>query len=1007
MTCHICKEMTKAGNDATDHSFDNFQRFYARHWLGGKEEISRHEYRYEELQDREHTRLLELLPGNDDEQITCLLAEAPIDDPPRYSALSYTWGTTPRTKTVLVNDQNFLVTNNLWVALWHLRLPDRKRIIWIDAICIDQSNIEERSRVVLRMKDIYERADEIIAWLGPEGSEGTLALSCIERVFDHYNRLFDRLGSQEATFQHMLVHRSWTGESEKGGPLVLQKQPLNQTSARAAWLTIEKLLQGRTWFRRVWIVQEGTVPVRTTFYLCRQSLRADALYLVFRLLESIPPNTFPNDIVKTVFTPHIAALTTFAQKRFELRRSDKGKNFALLDVLSTLRNHSAGDPHDKVYSALGFATDMNLPIEVDYKKPFSEMLLDVAVSFLHETSHNLRFLGHAGLLGTDHMPATWIPDWLHSNLLTPFPKEAYRPGSEDAEILFDACAINHPVWKEAEYAGLRPSVEGHTLKAQGILVDFVRTASVSAGSLHDLDSIENIWYIENMHKPYTPTGETLEEAYLRTLVADLKMKDGKVVERGGSMYWRNRTDSPPPPDHTDIQHMLQQICISRRFISTLKHRYIGLAPLYVEPGDAIFMLKGGEMLYLARPTLAGTYHFVGEAYVHGKMDGQVMQDFERGQGTMQTVEFIPVLNTVLDSTKSTSTIPGKPVDVKFTDREYGVVGEEYSNPYEHMHPYFHSNIGPQMDPIILQAIEEVTMACSQAGMTRTEVIKKIFIEQVWAKAVEEKLLSYEEAQMGSSSIFQLAGRRFARRSYILAAIELEKERNRVQVLGQFQNVAPYKDGVHVLDADIIEDKDKEEWNDPKSKENQMAEDAKLAQELQAQEFASANVDMGRNRSGPGTVPNSEPDKSSGRDRFPLLNPRTGPPVRLMVSETENPCTQSYKFQSNEDGHQFLEEFKRYSYSGGRERVLKRPLLFGRWATDPRKRPQVTLHTYGQPPDIWWEDEEGNVVEGPDINTSPDDEDITRGDTAWDEDVRFGGWEGEEEADLPSEFLLID
>ena len=109
MICHICREMTKAGNDAIDHTLDNFQRFYARHWLGREEEISRHEYRYEELKDRGYTRLLELLPGNDNEQITCFLVEAPIDDPPRYSALSYTWGAAPGTKTVLVNDQNFLV----------------------------------------------------------------------------------------------------------------------------------------------------------------------------------------------------------------------------------------------------------------------------------------------------------------------------------------------------------------------------------------------------------------------------------------------------------------------------------------------------------------------------------------------------------------------------------------------------------------------------------------------------------------------------------------------------------------------------------------------------------------------------------------------------------------------------------------------------------------------------------------------------------------------------------
>ncbi|RYP93302.1 hypothetical protein DL770_000591 [Monosporascus sp. CRB-9-2] len=706
-----------------------------------------------------------------------------------------------------------------------------------------------------------------------------------------------------------------------------------------------------------------------------------------------------------MFAPHIAALATFARKRFELRVSEKGKPFPLLDVLGTLRDHSAGDPHDKVYSALGFAKDMKLPIEVDYRKPFSEMLRDVAVSCLHETSHNLRFLGHAGLLGTDHIPATWIPDWLQSNTLTPFPKVSYRSGSEDAETLFDACAINHRIWKEAEYAGLHPSVEEHTLKVQGILVDYVRTASVSAGFPSNLDSIENIWYMSNMHKIYAPTGETLEEAYLRTLVADLKMKHGEVVGRGGSMYWRNRTDSSPPSDHADIQHLLQQICMSRRFITTLEHRYIGLAPFWAEPGDAVFMLKGGEMLYLARPTLSGTYHFVGEAYVHGMMDGQVIQHFASGQSTMQTVEFAPVLNTVLDSTKPTPTIAGKPVGVKFTDRGYGITGVEYTNPYEHMRVYVHSDIGPQIDAVILQAVEEATMACIQAGMPSRDVFVKILVEQVWAKAVEEQLLSNDEAPTGSSSSFKLAGRGFARRSYILAAIALEKERMRMQLMGEFQNVAPYKEGVHVLDCDIIED---EEWNDSRLKEHQLAEDERIARALQAEELASANT-VGHH-SVPGTGSNLASDNSIAQNRFPLLNRRTGPPVRLMISDTHTPCVQSYKFQADEDKHQFMEEFKQYTYRGGNETVLKRPLLFGRWATDPRKRPRVKLQSHGQPPDIWWEDEEGNVVEGPDINMSPEDAKITRGDTTWDETVRrirFGEWEGEEEADLPSEFQLLD
>jgi hypothetical protein len=109
MACKACHIVTRVGNDAVDQRFDNFQRFYGRYLTSEDKPIPGHKYQHEGLKDRNHTRLLELLPGNDEEGIVCRLAEAPIDNPPRYAALSYTWGTAARTKMVLVNNQEFLV----------------------------------------------------------------------------------------------------------------------------------------------------------------------------------------------------------------------------------------------------------------------------------------------------------------------------------------------------------------------------------------------------------------------------------------------------------------------------------------------------------------------------------------------------------------------------------------------------------------------------------------------------------------------------------------------------------------------------------------------------------------------------------------------------------------------------------------------------------------------------------------------------------------------------------
>lgn len=96
--------------------------------------------------------------------------------------------------------------------------------------------------MVSRMKDIYERADEILAWLGPESSGGSNALIEIAKIYDHYSKLIDRYGTQEAAFQHMLEHGDWYD-----GP---------EGNSATGWYCIDKLLSNRTWFHRVWIVQE-------------------------------------------------------------------------------------------------------------------------------------------------------------------------------------------------------------------------------------------------------------------------------------------------------------------------------------------------------------------------------------------------------------------------------------------------------------------------------------------------------------------------------------------------------------------------------------------------------------------------------------------------------------------------------------------------------------------------------------------------------------------------------
>lgn len=95
----------------------------------------------------------------------------PIDDPSytTYEALSYQWGDVEKKpRAISVNGQKLWITANLWQALIYLRRVGQSRTLWIDAICINQNDVDERSHQVAMMAEIYTNASKVVSWLGAE-----------------------------------------------------------------------------------------------------------------------------------------------------------------------------------------------------------------------------------------------------------------------------------------------------------------------------------------------------------------------------------------------------------------------------------------------------------------------------------------------------------------------------------------------------------------------------------------------------------------------------------------------------------------------------------------------------------------------------------------------------------------------------------------------------------------------------------------------------------------------
>ncbi|KAF2803485.1 uncharacterized protein BDZ99DRAFT_399646, partial [Mytilinidion resinicola] len=136
-------------------------------------------------------RILRLLPGEWSDPLRCELHSSyickdnqpymihypnPLGEHPTYEALSYTWGDMSTTTTMDLCGHPFSISNNLESALRHLRQDSEWRDLWVDAICIDQSNMPERSAQVLKMAEIYRHASKVIVWLGEESSDSNLAM---------------------------------------------------------------------------------------------------------------------------------------------------------------------------------------------------------------------------------------------------------------------------------------------------------------------------------------------------------------------------------------------------------------------------------------------------------------------------------------------------------------------------------------------------------------------------------------------------------------------------------------------------------------------------------------------------------------------------------------------------------------------------------------------------------------------------------------------------------------
>jgi len=142
-------------------------------------------YQYSSLPSEKFIRLLELYPGHANDSIDCTLRQIEFENAPKYETISYAWGDPANKIDVLCDGKIIAITQNLNDALLRFKLRDRSRILWADAICINQNDDVEKGSQVKLMNKIYAKATRVCAWLGCTTAQLQPAFKLMDGIVIH------------------------------------------------------------------------------------------------------------------------------------------------------------------------------------------------------------------------------------------------------------------------------------------------------------------------------------------------------------------------------------------------------------------------------------------------------------------------------------------------------------------------------------------------------------------------------------------------------------------------------------------------------------------------------------------------------------------------------------------------------------------------------------------------------------------------------------------------------
>ncbi|KAK7892697.1 hypothetical protein LTR67_006934 [Exophiala xenobiotica] len=349
-------------------------------------------------------RLVTIFPGLRDSDIVIglhniHLGQKQNEPTPPFEALSYTWGSVQDAVEIQVgstdtSDNVLSITKNLHIALQHLRLPDRPRVLWIDSVCVDQDNLQERGHQVRRMADIYTRAKRVVVWLGPEGLHTASAMKTLVTLTSNIQADWSLWITRPANGISVSEHH-WADPKSS--------LPYDEDTIDGI-----KDLYGREWFQRLWVQQEIRLANDDALVLCGhgsmlfKDLRKAALCLFNK--------TALDSKIQKARLSHIWSMGDLGYTN-------------LPGIISFTRSCQCTDPRDRIFAVLSFLQkyERDLTITPDYQltawrenEPITDAIRRLAppnvTANLHGTEGETPLDAFCSTLNGNLFSRSYIPD---------------------------------------------------------------------------------------------------------------------------------------------------------------------------------------------------------------------------------------------------------------------------------------------------------------------------------------------------------------------------------------------------------------------------------------------------------------------------------------------------------------------------------------------------------------------------------------------------------------------